>query len=55
MAIMEGADPIERIRTTFWPSYRANLMIWPAVQGINFAFVPLELRVLVVNLVSLGM
>lgn len=54
MAIMEGKDPAQKWRTTFWPTYKANLMIWPAVQSVNFALVPLEYRVLVVNLVSLG-
>lgn len=54
MAIMEGSDPIEKLRTTFIPSYKANLTIWPLVQGVNFTFVPLEYRVLAVNLVSLG-
>jgi len=29
-------------------------MIWPVVQFVNFKYVPLELRVLVVNVVSLG-
>jgi protein Mpv17 len=55
MAIMEGIDPIEKWRNAFAPAYKANLMVWPFVQGANFAFVPLELRVLVVNIVSLGM
>ena len=55
MAIMEGSDPIEKWRNSFLPSYKANLTIWPLVQGVNFAIVPLEYRVLVVNLVSLGM
>lgn len=51
---MEGTDPVEKWRSTFWQSYKANLMIWPWVQGVNFTFVPLEHRVLVVNVVSLG-
>lgn len=55
MAILEGSDPIEKWKTAFAPAYKANLMVWPFVQGANFAFVPLELRVLVVNIVSLGM
>ncbi|KAL2001419.1 hypothetical protein VTN02DRAFT_1800 [Thermoascus thermophilus] len=54
MAIMEGKDPVERLRTSFLSSYKANLMIWPAVQAVNFSIVPLEHRVLVVNVVSLG-
>lgn len=54
MAIMEGSDPVQKWRNAFVPSYKANLMVWPFVQAANFAFVPLELRVLVVNVVSLG-
>lgn len=54
MAIMEGTDPIEKWRSSFVPSYKANLAIWPLVQAVNFTFVPLEYRVLAVNLVSLG-
>lgn len=54
MSIMEGNDPLEKLRTTYWSGYQANLMIWPWVQAANFTFVPLHHRVLVVNLVSLG-
>lgn len=54
MAIMEGSDPVQKWRNAFVPSYKANLAVWPFVQAVNFTFVPLELRVLVVNVVSLG-
>jgi protein Mpv17 len=54
MAIMEGSDPVEKWHHAFAPAYKANLMVWPFVQGANFALVPPELRVLVVNVVSLG-
>lgn len=54
MAIMEGVDPVERWKTAFVPAYKANLMVWPFVQGVNFTFVPLELRLLFVNVISLG-
>ncbi|KAM5432515.1 Protein required for ethanol metabolism [Microsporum canis] len=54
MAILEGNDPLERLRTSFGTAYKTNLMLWPWVQAANFTFVPLEHRVLVVNLVSLG-
>ena len=54
MAIMEGSSPVEKWKSSFGPAYKANLFVWPFVQGANFAFVPLELRVLVVNVVSLG-
>ena len=45
---------MEKWKASFAPAYQANLFVWPFVQGANFAFVPLELRVLVVNVVSLG-
>ena len=54
MAIMEGTDPIEKLRTTFFQCYKANVSVWPFVQTVNFTFVPLEYRVLMVNMVSLG-
>lgn len=54
MAIMEGSDPVEKWKHAFGPAYKANLAVWPFVQGVNFAYVPLELRVLVVNVISLG-
>ncbi|KAJ5121019.1 uncharacterized protein N7515_008980 [Penicillium bovifimosum] len=54
MAIMEGVSPVDRLKSAFVPAYKANLMVWPFVQSINFTFVPLELRVLVVNIISLG-
>ncbi|KAJ6151710.1 hypothetical protein N7470_006838 [Penicillium chermesinum] len=54
MAIMEGSDPVQKLKHSFVPTYKANLMVWPFVQGLNFTFVPLELRVLTVNVVSLG-
>ncbi len=54
MAVMEGADPGERLKGTYWEALKKNWMVWPAVQAVNFKFVPLEHRVLVVNVVSLG-
>jgi protein Mpv17 len=54
MSILEGSDPVEKVRKSFLSSYRANLALWPAVQLANFSLVPLEYRVLFVNLVSLG-
>ena len=54
MAIMEGTDPKEKLRSTYFEALKKNWMVWPAVQAVNFKFVPLEHRVLVVNVVSLG-
>jgi protein Mpv17 len=54
MSVLEGTDPREKLRKSFLGAYKANLMLWPWVQAVNFSFVPLEHRVLVVNVVSLG-
>lgn len=51
---MEGTDPGEKLQSTYWEALKKNWMVWPAVQAVNFKFVPLEHRVLVVNVVSLG-
>lgn len=51
---MEGSDPKEKLNSTYFEALKKNWMVWPAVQAINFKFVPLEHRVLVVNIVSLG-
>lgn len=54
MAIMEGSDPKEKLDSTYTTALAKNWMVWPWVQMTNFKFVPLEHRVLVVNVVSLG-
>ena len=51
---MEGTSVKERLQSTYWGALQKNWMVWPLVQSVNFKFVPLEGRVLVVNLVSLG-
>jgi len=54
MAIMEGSDPKKKLESTYWNALTKNWMVWPAVQFTNFKFVPLEHRVLLVNMISLG-
>ncbi|CAI6268051.1 unnamed protein product [Periconia digitata] len=54
MAYLEGASPRERLQQAYVPGLTKNFMVWPWVQAINFKFVPLDLRVLVVNVISLG-
>ncbi|QIW97581.1 hypothetical protein AMS68_003099 [Peltaster fructicola] len=54
MAIMEGSDPKQKLESTYWNALQKNWMVWPVVQFTNFKFVPLEHRVLVVNVISLG-
>lgn len=54
MALMEGTDPRDKLNQSYGTALQKNWMLWPAVQFTNFKFVPLEHRVLVVNVVSLG-
>lgn len=54
MAYLEGASPKKRLQDAYIPGYQKNLMIWPWVQFTNFKYVPMEHRVLLVNIVSLG-
>ncbi|KAI1448644.1 hypothetical protein F5Y02DRAFT_374156 [Annulohypoxylon stygium] len=54
MAVMEGGSPKEKLSKSYAPALQTNYLIWPFVQMANFTFVPLEHRVLVVNLVSIG-
>lgn len=54
MAVLEGSDPKKKLESTYGQALKKNWMLWPVVQFTNFKFVPLEHRVLVVNVVSLG-
>lgn len=44
----------KKLRDNWLQGLKANWTVWPGVQLVNFRFVPLEHRLLVVNLVSLG-
>lgn len=54
MALMEGGRPSDKLAQAYLPALQANYMIWPAVQAVNFKFVPLQHRVLFVNVISIG-
>ena len=51
---MEGSSPKDKLESTYATALQKNWMVWPFVQAINFKVVPLQHRVLVVNVVSLG-
>lgn len=42
-----------RIRENWWPTLQRNWGVWIPVQAINFSIVPVHLRLLTVNFVSL--
>jgi protein Mpv17 len=47
-------DANRAVQTKIWPLMKANWMLWPAVQVINFKFVPPPLQVPFINVVVLG-
>ncbi|KAI3394632.1 hypothetical protein diail_2496 [Diaporthe ilicicola] len=54
MAAMEGNPVGEKLDKNYSTALTSNYMLWPAVQAVNFKFVPLEHRVLFVNVISIG-
>ena len=54
MAYLEGASPRKRLNDKYFEALKKNWLLWPPVQTLNFTVVPLEHRVLAVNIVSLG-
>ncbi|RKP27319.1 hypothetical protein SYNPS1DRAFT_4320, partial [Syncephalis pseudoplumigaleata] len=55
MTLFEGGGPAqirEKLRTSYVSALTASYMVWPAVQFVNFCFVPLMLRVPFVSAVS---
>jgi len=42
------------VETKIWPLMKANWVLWPAVQLVNFKFVPPPLQVPFINVVVLG-
>jgi protein Mpv17 len=54
MAYLEGSSVRDRLSSAYVPGLTKNFMVWPWVQFVNFKYVPADLRVLVVNVISLG-
>ncbi|AEO70204.1 uncharacterized protein THITE_2121301 [Thermothielavioides terrestris NRRL 8126] len=54
MAVLEGTSPREKLAKSYSDALLTNWMIWPFVQLVNFKLVPLQHRLLFVNVVSIG-
>ncbi|KAM0284248.1 hypothetical protein ACHAQH_002037 [Verticillium albo-atrum] len=54
MATLEGSSAKAKLDKSYVPALTANWMIWPAVQAFNFTLVPLQHRLLFVNVISIG-
>lgn len=57
MSVLE-ARPVEETRQkleeNWWPTLKANWMVWPAFQLVNLGFVPVQHQLLGVNLISIA-
>ncbi|KAK2726192.1 protein Mpv17-like [Artemia franciscana] len=56
MALTQGGgkqEIIQKLKKEYLQILTTNYKIWPAVQMVNFYFVPLQLRILVVQVISL--
>ena len=47
-------DAVTNVRKAFWPSYTFALSMWPWIHPLSFKYVPLEHRLLVLNVCSIG-
>ncbi|KAK4170339.1 hypothetical protein QBC43DRAFT_305931 [Cladorrhinum sp. PSN259] len=54
MAVLEGGSPAAKLKESYVPALSANYMIWPFVQMVNFKFIPLQHRLVFVNVISIG-
>lgn len=57
MGVLQGHswDNIkDELRSKYYTTMVGNYMVWPAVQIVNFRFMPLEYRLLFVNVVSIA-
>jgi hypothetical protein len=54
MGGLKGESPVQNVREKWWDALKANWMVWPAVQAVNFGLVPLQYRILFVNVISIG-
>lgn len=54
MAVLEGTSPKEKLEKNYTSAMASNYCVWPFVQLVNFKLVPLQHRLLFVNVISIG-
>ncbi|KAI3428656.1 hypothetical protein D9Q98_007479 [Chlorella vulgaris] len=56
MTLCEGGtldDVRTKLRRDFWPTFSAELAVWPVVQAVNFKLVPVQFQLMVVNVFTI--
>lgn len=48
------AETKRKLEENWWPTLRANWMVWPAFQVVNLGFVPVQHQLLSVNVLSIA-
>ncbi|KAK1598346.1 Mpv17/PMP22 family protein [Colletotrichum navitas] len=54
MATLEGGSVQEKLDKNYKTALASNYMLWPFVQMVNFKLIPLQHRLLFVNVISIG-
>jgi hypothetical protein len=57
MTVLEGGnadDSKKKLDSTWWSTLKMNRSLWPTAQLSNFSIVPLNMRSVFVNIISIG-
>lgn len=59
MTILENRQPfldniIDKFNTSWWITLKSNWLVWPLFQFFNFYLLPVQFRLLAVNIISIG-
>ena len=49
----EPAKGVTAIQEKLWPTLQVNWVVWPVLQAVNMSVVPLQYRLLYINVASL--
>jgi hypothetical protein len=45
----DSAAGIQKIQDKLWPTLKVNWVVWPVLQAVNLSVVPLQYRILYIN------
>ncbi|RCK67800.1 Protein SYM1 [Candida viswanathii] len=59
MTILENRQPfveniVTKFETSWWTTLKGNWLVWPIFQFANFYLIPVEFRLMAVNVISIG-